>query len=1806
MYYQEHGEKGAVGQAISLQIISKKKQSGNNKNISGLRGYIYYCKIIHIVFKLYTAYRLLLICNIESCYVSPLIVRRTIVTVNGLWRLLQITVITLFLGLPAVGGAWGVVSGGSGVYQLERAWPPQFKAPLGTVADGSGHIYATDSGNHRIQKLDAVTGAVLTIWGSDGSGQGEFATPWGVAVDVVGNVYVTDRGNSSVQKFTAEGRYLLSFGVAGSADGEFQSPTGIAVDGSGSIYVADQDNSRIQKFAPDGTHLLSWGRAGSGHGEFNYPQQLAVAEGIVYVADRRNHRIQKFNAADGAFVGIVGYGNGSGVGQLSYPVGVAVDRGGNVYVADYGNDRIQKFDAAGNWLYRSDSNDPTGVSVDSGGHLYVTDYSDGAVRKLAASDGTFLNVWGGGNDNPGQLNNPSLAAVDGAGNLYVADGDNDRVQKFSPNGAYLSSFGAGSGNDAGEFSHPSGVAVDGSGNVYVSDYNNNRIQKFRANGAFVTAWGGLGGGNGQFSGPMGIALDGSGYLYVTDYGNGRVQKFTTSGVFQGLLGDGVLSGPQGIAVDGGGALYVTEQNTHRIVKLAPSGAVSAFWGGPGSGEGEFQYPQGIALDAAGNVYVADYANHRIQKFDSVGRFLYAWGSYGSGLTPGAAQFSYPSGVTVDGGGTLFAVDQGNNRVQKFNPRSDLVPFVVSTCPPGVPVTVDGISYAASQDFNWEPGSSHLLTSAAIVGSSDTRYLFDNWSDAGERSHAVTAPSAAATYIATFATQYQLTTDIYDGKGSITPATGNWYYEGTSVPLSALADPGYRFYQWGGTVVVPRSDATTVIMGGAQSVGAYFTKIETVSVTLQSSPPGLGMVVDGTTLTAPQSFDWAPGSSHTVATTSPQGSTGGLRTTFATWSDGGAMSHTVTVPLSGPVTYTAFFTVVSGDNYLLERAWPPQFDGPAGMAADAAGHVYVTDSVSNSLKKIDATSGVLLALWGGSGGGVGQFNSPSGVALDGDGNLYVADTGNNRVQKFTADGEFLLAFGSSGSNGGEFSGPLGIAVDGGGMVYVTDNGNNRIQKFAADGTFLALFGAPGSGDGQLSDPRQLAVRGGILYVADYGNHRIRKFNSADGSFLGSIGSDSGNGGLYSPTGIAVDGSGHLYVTDSYTNRIKQFNASGNWVDSSGGYGSGDGRFDSPSGIAVDGAGYLYIADSSNGRVQKLTAADGTFVASWGLYGSSSGQLSYPYNAALDRGGNVYVTDYNNHRLQKFDAAGTYIYSWGGYGDDEGDFDNPAGVVVDGSGNVYVADQDNHRIQKFTSSGKFILSWGDYGDDAGDFDAPAGIALDGGGNVYVADQGNHRIQKFSSSGKFLLAWGSSGSGAGEFHSPAGIALDSGGNVYVADFGNQRIQKFSSSGRFLLSWGSSGSDPGEFSGPAGVTVDGGGHVYVVDQGNHRIQKFDSSGNLLTLWGSEGSGLANGAAQFSSPTGVTVDSSGNVYVVDSANNRIQKFDRRSDLAPVTVQSSPSGLTVFIDGVPYTTPQTFSWREGSRHTMDTPTPQTPLADIRYSFDSWTDGGAVSHSINVPSGAATYSANFMTEYQLYTCVSVGSGIVTPPDGNWYPPGAVVPLRAIPDPGYQFDYWIYGPVADPYAAETTVTMDQRMSAYAVFRQLVTIQSDPPGRTVMVDGASYTAPHTFAWDPWSDHYVGASSPQSGAPGSRYLFDSWSDGGAATHYIHIDPAFPAYTARFKLQYTAENLPIRLAGGGAPYSCVAEAYTVAAGIDTILARDGLLPEGVIHLNLPKTITFKGGYGERFAARSAGTTTIKGAVIVEKGVLVVDGMTIL
>ncbi len=196
-------------------------------------------------------------------------------------------------------------------------------------------------------------------------------------------------------------------------------------------------------------------------------------------------------------------------------------------------------------------------------------------------------------------------------------------------------------------------------------------------------------------------------------------------------------------------------------------------------------------------------------------------------------------------------------------------------------------------------------------------------------------------------------------------------------------------------------------------------------------------------------------------------------------------------------------------------------------------------------------------------------------------------------------------------------------------------------------------------------------------------------------------------------------------------------------------------------------------------------------------------------------------------------------------------------------------------------EFLLEWGSRGSRVSEFNFPTAVATDSSGSVYVVDPGNNRIQKFDPDGNFIRMFDLGGiDPSGLSKTPHSISTDSTGNVYaVVSIGTTTppapppqpyIYKFDSNGSFISRWSISGTIVTDSDIRRGVTVDSSENVYVVDTLNNWIQKFDSNGKLLTQWGSSGTG----DGQLDHPGGVAVDSRGHIYVADTWNQRTQKFD--------------------------------------------------------------------------------------------------------------------------------------------------------------------------------------------------------------------------------------------------------------------------------------------------------------------------------------------
>ena len=532
-------------------------------------------------------------------------------------------------------------------------------------------------------------------------------------------------------------------------------------------------------------------------------------------------------------------------------------------------------------------------------------------------------------------------------------------------------------------------------------------------------------------------------------------------------------------------------------------------------------------------------------------------------------------------------------------------------------------------------------------------------------------------------------------------------------------------------------------------------------------------------------------------------------------------------------------------------------------------------------------------------GIARFATPTGMAIDSAGNFYVTDTASNTIRKVTSTGTVVSTVvgikGVLGSQDGpvaqaQFCRPQGLAVDQAGNIYVADTGNSTVRKITPGGTVSTLAGAPlvtGSGDGV----------------------------GASANFK-------------SPGGIAVDISGNVYVADTGNNTVRMITPAGlvtTVAGTAGQTGSGDGlgaaaRFSAPNGVAVDRAGNLYVSDSGNGSIRLITSSGAvtTFATGIGaleaLTIDSAGNVDVVITGAsfdpfqgygqsicqISPTGVVSTLAALTPTIQSTDETIRYINY----------FPTPvSGVVADGSDNIYATDPGSGMIRKIipgtgtvnlfagtdeaTGQTGFRIAEGGTSLDGSvgtaRFNSPQGLGFDAAGNLYMVDSASDTIRKMTPTGivsTFAGTPGRAGSidGPGSnalFNGPTGIALDTAGNLYVADTGNKTIRKVTPTGLVstLVTIGA------QFT---GITVDGAGNVYIADTTTSSILKISPAGWISTLAGiANNRGNLDGpgsSALFNSPTVIAADRAGNIYVYDSGNYAVRKI-------------TPSGVVITLAG---------------------------------------------------------------------------------------------------------------------------------------------------------------------------------------------------------------------------------------------------------------------------------------------------------------------
>ncbi|MCF7732018.1 MAG: hypothetical protein K9N23_10030, partial [Akkermansiaceae bacterium] len=574
----------------------------------------------------------------------------------------------------------------------------QFLYPVGVAVDASNNVYVADTGNHRIRKINAVTGEVTTIGGTgvDGFSDGvfsasSFSSPRALAVIAVDKVMVVDSGNQRIRVIASGSVYTLAGnGDAGFLDGwggsaRFSSPTGIVRDGAGIAYVTDAGNHRIRRITPDGqvTTLAGSGIAG---------QENSPAVGLYPVT----------------------------VCQFDGPAGIALDPSGGVLVSQEG--LVRKLARSANLPSVTVTPNVTGagertVFVDipqpllPGGAYYFqasgSNYRGsmtGEILGLVTPQAAISVFAGADTSAPAVLheqsdpidyghtptNGPSITksftiANPGGWPLTVSSVDVPAGYRLTGGTGVIPALAS----LTFELILPSlSGGVFSGGIVISSDAPGQAVFSFPITGAVLappkvatlsaTAVGPGAATLNATVNPMGSSTtvwfewsqdpEFDGFMVRTAAGS-------THGYAEGPGATAKFNQPSGVATDAGGSIYVADTQNHRIRRIASNGTVSTLAGtgvaGFADGAGataQFDHPVGVVMSASGILFVADSQNHRIRAINPAGEVVTYSGLGTPGFTngiAGAARFHTPTGLAIDGDGVLYVADSDNHRIRKI-------------------------------------------------------------------------------------------------------------------------------------------------------------------------------------------------------------------------------------------------------------------------------------------------------------------------------------------------------------------------------------------------------------------------------------------------------------------------------------------------------------------------------------------------------------------------------------------------------------------------------------------------------------------------------------------------------------------------------------------------------------------------------------------------------------------------------------------------------------------------------------------------------------------------------------------------------------------------------------------------------------------------------------------------------------------------------------------------------------------------------------------------------------------------------------
>ncbi len=982
---------------------------------------------------------------------------------------------------------------------------------------------------------------------------------------------------------------------------------------------------------------------------------------------------------------------------------------------------------------------------------------------------------------------------------------------------------------------------------------------------------------------------------------------------------GTLAGPSQAAMYPSGEEYdaandrlvIADTGLDRILFYSLTGTPLGGFGEYGTGNGQFASPRDVAVDETGNIYVADAENNRVQKFDEAGVFQWVVG----GLGTGNATLNTPIGVTWDAANdVLLVASTGQSLIKAWNAagvyqwKSPTGTALGARAMRDVSRGPDGRMwvtayrehqikvYDVSADgLTWNTTPAFVLGDGAASGNGVNQLNFPynvSWSlDAQTVYVSDTGNGRIARWDLSGPTPVWLDPfgahcDIHPQPCPDPPAAAGEFNHLRRVTVDSVGlIYGAEFWGSGIEVFNPAGDPVLSIEGDSAPAPGFS---EAYSVDVAPSS-GQVYVMDRLNHRI-QRFTAAGAYLNNV------GARGTQPATFS-WPEA------LTVAPNGRV----WAVDTRGDrieNFPADLSTTPtvQSFGSTGSgvdqlnypeAADVApnGVVWVADTRNDRLQKYDPAANTWSSV-GSLGSAPGQFDKPMGVAVTAT-SVYVADTANNRIQKLATDGTPLASF-STGLNG-----PEGLEVATDGTVWVADTQNNRLVHLSADLVDLGDgFGSLGTGDHQFFDPHDVGIGNDKLYVADTYNNRVQMYDLPgdvtppapfNPTYDKQISAADGHAPVY-PAGVAVSDDGTWYVADSGGSRIVTIDPTSGAITPVAETGLTDPR---DLDINLADPTSLWVVDTGGNRLVKMSRA--------GAQLSTITGLTQPYGLAnnVDR---VYVANTYGNNVRAYNQSNNAL-AWTQTTCNGVAFSRPRDVGVADNGTVVVADTDNDRIVVLNSStGACVSTFGTRGTNAGQFKSPRSVTSDGSGGLWVADALNYRVQHLSLTGASLGATPIAyGEGPTQFRSPHCVTkIPSTSRVAVCDTYNFRVSVYDGAGAspsLVQTVGGTKPANGGFNGPFGLAYGPTGELYVADWFNHRIQKFNADGSYDRQWG--GYGPQNGSLIF--PRNVLVDGNGDVVVTDSENNRIDVFSPSGtylrQIKPATANPLNRPHQVALDG---------------------------------------------------------------------------------------------------------------------------------------------------------------------------------------------------------------------------------------------------------------------------------------------------------------------